>query len=118
MNFDAVLDGELLVVRSGDVAPFSHLQQRLNRKTVTREMLRTIRPGSRLYDILLRTAGGPAPTRNRVTAADGLKLVRAHDGPPADGLSRCLIRLGRNWRRCGRRARENGIEGLMLKRAD
>ena len=31
-SFDAVLDGELLVVRDGEVAPFNDLQQRLNRK--------------------------------------------------------------------------------------
>ena len=31
-----VLDGELLVMRDGEVAPFNDLQQRLNRKTVTR----------------------------------------------------------------------------------
>ena len=42
---DAVLDGELLVVRDGIVAPFNDLQQRLNRKTVTRaRCCGTIRP--------------------------------------------------------------------------
>ena len=30
-----VLDGELLVMRGSEVAPFNDLQQRLNRKTVT-----------------------------------------------------------------------------------
>ena len=35
MDFHAVLDGELLVIRDGVVAPFADLQQRLNRKTVT-----------------------------------------------------------------------------------
>ena len=33
-TFDAVLDGELLVVREGIVASFQDLQQRLNRKRV------------------------------------------------------------------------------------
>ena len=33
MDFHAVLDGELLVMRDGVVAPFAELQQRLNRKT-------------------------------------------------------------------------------------
>ena len=36
-RFDAVLDGELLVVRDGYVAPFGDLQQRLNRKGVSQE---------------------------------------------------------------------------------
>ena len=41
----AVLDGELLVVRDGAIAPFNDLQQRLNRKTVTRaRCCATIRP--------------------------------------------------------------------------
>ncbi|MEJ0049370.1 MAG: hypothetical protein WDN04_27115 [Rhodospirillales bacterium] len=32
LDFHAVLDGELLVMREGVVAPFAELQQRLNRK--------------------------------------------------------------------------------------
>ena len=51
--FDAVLDGELLVVRDGVVAPFNDLQQRLNRKTVTGKMLRDYPAFVRLYDILI-----------------------------------------------------------------
>ena len=47
MDFHAVLDGELLVMRDGQVAPFADLQQRLNRKTRQREdAARTIRPAS------------------------------------------------------------------------
>ncbi|MGH6618998.1 MAG: cisplatin damage response ATP-dependent DNA ligase, partial [Alphaproteobacteria bacterium] len=49
--FDAVLDGELLVLRRG-VAPFNDLQQRLNRKTVTARMLADFPAHIRLYDIL------------------------------------------------------------------
>ena len=39
MDFHAVLDGELLVVRDGQVAPFADLQQRLNRKIVSARMM-------------------------------------------------------------------------------
>ena len=35
MDFHGVLDGELLVMRDGVVAPFADLQQRLNRKIVS-----------------------------------------------------------------------------------
>ena len=35
MEFHGVLDGELLVIRDGAVAPFADLQQRLNRKVVS-----------------------------------------------------------------------------------
>ena len=37
MDFHAVLDGELLVMRDGEVAPFADLQQRLNRKIASAE---------------------------------------------------------------------------------
>ncbi|MGK2923300.1 MAG: cisplatin damage response ATP-dependent DNA ligase, partial [Methyloceanibacter sp.] len=47
-----VLDGELLVLRGGDVAPFNDLQQRLNRKTVTAAMLKSHPAHIRLYDLL------------------------------------------------------------------
>ena len=57
IDFDAVLDGELLVYdpshKDGFKAqPFSVLQQRLNRKTVTRKMLESQPAFVRLYDIL------------------------------------------------------------------
>jgi DNA ligase-1 len=51
-DFHAVLDGELLVARDGEVAPFNDLQQRLNRKKVTAKMLTRYPAHLRLYDIL------------------------------------------------------------------
>ena len=47
-----VLDGELLVMRGSEVAPFNDLQQRLNRKTVTPAMLKSHPAHIRLYDML------------------------------------------------------------------
>ena len=56
MDFDAVLDGELLVAQSSGstlaIAPFNDLQQRLNRKTITPKMLRDFPAHVRLYDAL------------------------------------------------------------------
>src|SRR4029077_8161341 len=52
-RFDAVLDGELLVVRDGEVAPFNDLQQRLNRKRVSKRQLEQPPAHVRLYDALL-----------------------------------------------------------------
>ena len=52
-QFDAVLDGELLVVRDGEVAPFNDLQQRLNRKRVSKRQLEQYPAYVRLYDALL-----------------------------------------------------------------
>jgi len=53
MSFDAALDGELLIrAPDGGVAPFNDLQQRLNRKTVSKKQM-TDKPGFiRAYDIL------------------------------------------------------------------
>ena len=53
MTFDGTLDGELLIRREEEIAPFGDLQQRLNRKTVTAAMLRSHPAGLRLYDVLV-----------------------------------------------------------------
>jgi DNA ligase 1 len=53
MDFDGVLDGELLVLREGRAAPFADLQQRLNRKTVDPKLVIAHPAGIRAYDILV-----------------------------------------------------------------
>ena len=52
MPDEVTLDGELLVMRDGEVAPFNDLQQRLNRKIASAKMLRDYPAAVRLYDIL------------------------------------------------------------------
>ncbi len=54
LNFQGTLDGELLI-RAADgegVAPFNALQQRLNRKTVTKRQMQTHPAFIRAYDLL------------------------------------------------------------------
>ena len=53
LTFEGALDGELLVMRDGQVASFGDLQQRLNRKTVDGKMLANFPAGIRAYDLLL-----------------------------------------------------------------
>ncbi len=53
LEFEGVIDGELLVMRSGRVAPFADLQQRLNRKTADANLLARHPAGVRAYDLLL-----------------------------------------------------------------
>ncbi|WP_084115564.1 cisplatin damage response ATP-dependent DNA ligase [Paracoccus sphaerophysae] len=53
MNYDGALDGELVVRREGAVASFNDLQQRLNRKTVSKPMLSSHPAGLRVYDALI-----------------------------------------------------------------
>ncbi|MEO0388945.1 MAG: cisplatin damage response ATP-dependent DNA ligase, partial [Pseudomonadota bacterium] len=52
MTYEGALDGELLVVRDGAVAPFSDLQQRLGRKTVSAKMQAGYPAFLRAYDLL------------------------------------------------------------------
>ncbi|WP_207476415.1 cisplatin damage response ATP-dependent DNA ligase [Arenibaculum pallidiluteum] len=118
MDFDAVLDGELLVVRDGQVAPFNDLQQRLNRKQVTARMLRDFPAHVRLYDLLFE---GPEDLRGMPFGArrERLELWHARVAPRRMDLSPLIPFEG--WEtlaalRAG--AREAAIEGLMLKRAD
>jgi DNA ligase-1 len=53
LNFEGVIDGELLVLRGGRVAPFGDLQQRLNRKTADAKLMAAHPAGIRAYDLLL-----------------------------------------------------------------
>jgi len=52
LDFEGVIDGELLVIRNGQVAPFGELQQRLNRKTVDGKLMAKFPASIRAYDIL------------------------------------------------------------------
>src|SRR5260221_6229462 len=53
LSFEGVIDGELLVMRQGAVAPFGDLQQRLNRKTADARLMAAHPAGIRAYDLLM-----------------------------------------------------------------
>jgi len=118
VGFEATLDGELLVVRDGEVAPFNDLQQRLGRKAVSRTMLTRYPAHVRLYDILFDGTEDLRPlpfTERRLRLERWFERVR----PPRMDLSPMVDFAG--WAglasiRAG--ARASGIEGLMLKRRD
>jgi DNA ligase-1 len=114
----AVLDGELLVVRDGEVAPFNDLQQRLGRKSVTPTMLKSHPAHIRLYDMLFE---GCEDLRALpfIERRARLEAWHAAKGPPRTDVSGIIdfgsiFELEKLW--AG--ARETGIEGLMLKRRD
>ena len=118
MRFRAVLDGELLVVRDGAVAPFADLQQRLNRKVVGAKMLRDFPVHVRLYDLLFDgdediRALGFDQRRARLEAWFAREAPQRMDLSEMIAFERIeqlgLIRDG---------ARAAAIEGLMLKRGD
>lgn len=52
IDFQGTADGELLVRRGAEVAPFAELQRRLNRKSVGKALLASHPAGLRLYDLL------------------------------------------------------------------
>lgn len=118
IGFRGVLDGELLVIRDGEIAPFADLQQRLNRKTVSAKMLRDYPVRVRLYDILFDGHEDLRPLpfdarRRRLEAWFARERPEDFDLSPIipfenlAGLAE--IRAG---------ARAAAIEGLMLKRGD
>ncbi len=118
MTFDAVLDGELLVVRGGTVASFNDLQQRLNRKNVTKELLQEYPAHVRLYDILF---DGDEDLRG-LTFDDRrarLETFLERERPARIDASQLLPVSGLDdLKQLREEARQRGIEGLMLKRAD
>ena len=113
-----VLDGELLVMRGREVAPFNDLQQRLNRKTVTPAMLKSHPAHIRLYDMLFEGEEDlrALPFTERRARLEAWHAARA---PARTDISSVIDfasigQLEALW--AG--ARETGIEGLMLKRRD
>ena len=115
-QFDAVVDGELLILREGIVAPFNDLQQRLNRKAVTARMMRDYPPHVRLYDALLLD-GEDLRALPFIDRRARLEAWHRRVAPARTDLSALLdvpdrAALDRIW--AG--TRDIGIEGLMLKR--
>ncbi len=118
MEFHGVLDGELLVIRDGTVAPFADLQQRLNRKAVSAKMQQRFPVGIHLYDLLFDGTEDLRPLpfdQRRARLEDWVARQR----PARMDLSP-LIRFGSLQELMALRegARAASIEGLMLKRGD
>jgi DNA ligase 1 len=124
LDFPAVLDGELMVRGShqggetGGAASFNALQQRLGRKTVSKAMLADYPAFVRLYDVLLADGEDlrslPWSERRAKLEALMARLPDSHfdlstvvDAEHFEHLAE--IRSG---------ARDEAIEGLMLKRRD
>jgi DNA ligase 1 len=118
MPVDMTLDGELLVMRDGEVAPFNDLQQRLNRKTPTLKLLRDFPAVVRLYDILRE---GPEDLRGLCFADRRRRLEAWYAREPRPALDLSPMVPFTSWEELAELrggARQRAIEGLMLKRAD
>ena len=119
LNFDAALDGELLIrAPNGAVAPFNQLQQRLNRKRVSAKQLQAYPAFVRVYDLLQE--GGEdlrsLPFVERRRRLEAFMRDRAEAGldlsPLIPVTNFADLDLARN------QPPSPEIEGLMLKRWD
>lgn len=119
VDFHAVLDGELVIRRNGEVASFNELQQRLNRKTPSAKLIADAPAHMILYDALrlgpLDLRALPLTERRQhldrwfiETAPRAMDLAAplAFDGPESlSALRASAAEVGDAY-----------VEGLMLKR--
>lgn len=124
LEIPAVLDGELLVRGShqggeaGGAASFNALQQRLGRKIVSKKMLQEYPAFVRLYDVLILEGEDlrGLPWRERRMRLEAL-LPRLD--PERFDLSELIAAETMDQLAAIReRARDDAIEGVMLKRRD
>jgi DNA ligase-1 len=124
LAFPAVLDGELLVRGShqggeaGGAASFNALQQRLGRKTVSAKMLAEYPAFARLYDVLIV---GDEDLRELPWTERRARLEALMPLLPAERFDLSAVVEAEHFEhlaeiRAG--ARDEAIEGLMLKRRD
>ncbi|MDF2231115.1 cisplatin damage response ATP-dependent DNA ligase [Albimonas sp. CAU 1670] len=118
MDWRGCVDGELLVVVDGQVRPFADLQTRLGRKRVTAKMLAELPAHIRAYDLLHDGEADlrPLPYDERRARLEAWRAAHAParldvsaEVPFADWQELAAIRAAQ---------REEGEEGLMLKRRD
>ncbi len=122
MEFDGAIDGELLVGAPGsqgiEVASFSDLQQRLNRKTVSAKLAAQYPAFVRAYDLLHH---GGSDLRPLPFAARRERLTEFVSRLPDDRFDLSPLVPFASWKEIARlRDAPPGplIEGLMLKRLD
>ena len=124
LNIPAVLDGELLVRgnhqggEQGGAASFNALQQRLGRKTVSKAMLADYPAFVRLYDLLVHEGEDlrPLPWSERRAA---LEAFAPQLDPERFDLSQVIpVSTLDELAVVRERARDDAIEGVMLKRKD
>ena len=119
LAFEGAIDGELVVMRDGQVAPFGDLQQRLNRKTVDAKMTAAHPAAVIAYDLLAAEGEDlrPLPLRERRRRLE--TVVAAHTG---DRLSLSPVIAFDDWETLAALRADPPVgaaaEGMMLKRWD
>ncbi|MEM9233955.1 MAG: cisplatin damage response ATP-dependent DNA ligase [Pseudomonadota bacterium] len=120
---DVAIDGELLIydpsqTEGFNVRPFSDLQQRLNRKTVSKKMLTESPAFIRAYDLLWDDG---ADLRALPFSERRQRLEKVVDPAVLPRIDLSQIIMAENWKQLtAMRAEppEDAIEGVMLKRCD
>jgi DNA ligase-1 len=121
LDFEGVIDGELLILREGEVASFGDLQQRLNRKTTDAKLMAQYPAGVRAYDILL---DGEVDVRHLTFAERRARLERLVGEHRSGRIDLSPLQPFADWDELAalRAAPPAGdasrAEGLMLKRWD
>ena len=112
-----VLDGEVLVWREGESAPapFQRLQQRIGRKTLTKKVLADAPVVFIAYDLL--EADGE-DLRGQPQHQRRARLQALLQGQPLRLSPLVPANDWHDWVAQRARAREKGVEGLMLKHRD
>lgn len=119
LAFEGAVDGELLVVRDGVVAPFGDLQQRLNRKTASARLMQDYPAAILAYDLLAEGEQDvrALPLTERRERLE--RLVSRHEGHRL-ALSPLLTHA--TWDDLAALRADPPVgaaaEGLMLKRRD
>ena len=107
-----VLDGEIMVWKDGRPAPFSLLQQRIGRKTLTKKVLADAPVTFMAYDMLEHEGHDIRALAQRERRARLQALLTGTD------FQISPIEIDRSWLEFARRreqSRERGVEGFMLK---
>nr|WP_312445485.1 cisplatin damage response ATP-dependent DNA ligase [Brevundimonas naejangsanensis] len=119
LAFEGAVDGELLVVRDGAVAPFGDLQQRLNRKTASARLMQDYPAAILAYDLLAEGEQDvrALPLTERRERLE--RLVSRHEG---DRLALSPLLTHATWDDLAALRADPPVgaaaEGLMLKRRD
>lgn len=114
-----VLDGEILSIKDGNVQAFSILQQRLNRKTISKSQLNDAPIGLYVYDLLEHNGQDLRMETLQVRR----KLLTGLIDQLADQNTVLLspVVAFKSWDELAKAregARDNNSEGLMLKKLD
>ena len=120
LSTDAIIDGEIITARGEQILPFSDLQKRLGRKTVTEELLKSAPVVFVAYDLLY--AGGRVLINDPLAArlAKLAEIVRP-SGRGRANIGTLRLSLAKRFRDVTTldaefdAARARGNEGLMIK---